>query len=129
VILAGVIAIAAGSGAGIALAIQGDGNNSGGNGSRATLIVHKDFIPNSKTGSVTISVTCTNGGRPDGSPKTATEAAPAVFTITGLADGATCTASEATAPAGYSKVQADCRDVSIAAGETTRARSRITAKD
>ena len=116
-ILAAVIAIAAGSGAGIALAIHGGGNNPGGSGSKATLIVHKDFIPNGP-GSVTISVTCTNGGRPDSSPKSATEAAPAVFKIEGFAAGATCTASEAKAPFGYSKVQADCRDVSIAPGQT-----------
>jgi Domain of unknown function (DUF5979) len=116
VILAGALAIVGGGGAGIALAIQGDGNP-GGSGSEATLIVHKDFIPNAP-GSVTIAVICTNGGRPDGSPKTAMEAAPAVFKVTGLAAGATCTASEGTAPAGYSKVQADCRDVSIGPGET-----------
>ena len=116
VILAGALAIAGGSGAGLALAIHGGGGG-GGTASHATLIVHKDFVPNAPAATATISVICTNGGRPDGSPKTATEAAPAVFKISGLAAGATCTASEEKAPANYSKVQADCRDVPVAIGE------------
>jgi Domain of unknown function (DUF5979) len=104
-----------GGGTALGLAIRGGGG--GGTTANAKLIVHKDFIPNAAR-SVTISVTCTNGGRPDSSSKTATEAAPAVFAIGNLGTGTTCTATEGKAPAGYSKVQADCRDVSIAVGKT-----------
>ncbi|TML33705.1 MAG: tetratricopeptide repeat protein [Actinobacteria bacterium] len=107
-----------GGGGGTALALVIGRNDGGGDHSPATLIVRKDFVPNAPAASVTISVTCTNGGRPDKSPKTASEAAPAVFTITHLGNDATCTAGERPSPAGYTATARGCRDVSIAAGES-----------
>ena len=116
---AAFVLVGGGGGTALALAIRGGGGSgpgAGGDHSSATLIVHKDFVPNAPTASVTFSVTCTNGGRPDRSPKTATEAAPAVFSITGFGEGATCTATEAASPTGYRTIARGCREVSIAAG-------------
>lgn len=116
VILAGALAIAGGSGAGLALAIKGGGGG-GGTTAKAILIVHEDFAPDAAAASATIDVSCTKG-TPDEPSKTATEAAPAVFTITGLGEGATCRATEGRAPAGYRVARRNCRDVAIRGGET-----------
>jgi hypothetical protein len=83
-----------------------------------TFTVTKDFEPANRA-SVSVAVTCTKGGRPDASPKPAREGAPAVFTISGFAAGATCTATEGAAPAGYTASQDGCRDVAIADGRPT----------
>jgi tetratricopeptide (TPR) repeat protein len=83
-----------------------------------TFSVTKDFEPASGA-SVSVSVTCTRGGRPDASSKLAREGAPAVFTISGFRPGSTCTATEGTAPGGYSSSEAGCRDVAIARGRPT----------
>ena len=83
-----------------------------------TFTVTKDFEPANQA-SVSVAVTCTKGGRPDASPKPASEGAPAVFTISGFAAGATCTATEGAAPAGYTASQDGCRDVAIANGRPT----------
>jgi hypothetical protein len=60
--------------------------------------VRKDFIPGSAD-SVSVSLTCTSGTVVT-TPLQASEAAPAVFTIEGFLEGATCTATEVV-PAGY----------------------------
>jgi Domain of unknown function (DUF5979) len=78
--------------------------------------VAKDFEPGNPA-PVSVSVSCTKGGRPDGSPKPAREGAPAVFTISGFGAGATCTASEGAAPAGYTASEDGCRNVAIASGK------------
>jgi hypothetical protein len=83
-----------------------------------TFTVTKDFEPGSQA-PVSVSVSCTRGGRPDASPKPAREGAPAVFTISGFGAGATCTATEGTAPAGYTSSERGCRDVAIAGGRPT----------
>jgi hypothetical protein len=122
VILAGALAIAAGSGAGLALAIQGDGGGGGGAGgttAKATLIVHEDFAPDAPAASAVIEVSCTNGGQPDEASKTATEGSPAMFSIAGLQDGATCTATQGGTTAGYTVAQRNCREVAVQPGETS----------
>jgi hypothetical protein len=81
-----------------------------------TFTVAKDFEPGNQA-SISVSVSCTKGGRPDASPKPAREGAPAVFTIKGFAPGATCTATERGAPAGYTSSERGCRDVAIAGGK------------
>jgi hypothetical protein len=117
-ILAGAFALlGGGGGTALGLAIRG-GDGGPSEHASATLIVRKDFAPDARTASVAIDVSCTKGGKPDSSPKAATEAAPAVFTITGLSEGATCTATEGRTPAGYRAIQGSCRDVAIAAGES-----------
>jgi hypothetical protein len=80
-------------------------------------LVTKDFEPGSRA-TVSVSVECTSG-RPDTSPKDASEGAPAVFTISGFRPGATCTATEEAAPAGYTSSERGCRDVAIASGRPT----------
>ena len=80
-----------------------------------TFTVTKDFEPDEPEVSVSISVSCTEGGTPDASPKPAREGTPAVFTISGLGPGgATCTATEGAAPDGYTSNERDCRSVAIA---------------
>ncbi|MCH7476394.1 MAG: hypothetical protein IIA27_17270, partial [Gemmatimonadetes bacterium] len=65
----------------------------------ATFTVNKDFVPND---AATVSVTLTCGdGTVTVNPTNASEAAPAVFTVTGISGSTTCTASEGTPPAGY----------------------------
>jgi hypothetical protein len=81
-----------------------------------TFTVTKDFEPGNQA-SVSVSVSCTNGGRPDASPKPAREDAPAVFTINGFSSGASCTASEGAAPDGYTSSERGCRDVAIVSGK------------
>jgi hypothetical protein len=81
-----------------------------------TFTVVKDFEPGDRA-SVSVSVNCTNGARPDASPKPAREGAPAVFTISGFAPSATCTATEREAPAGYTSSERGCRDVAITGGK------------
>jgi uncharacterized protein DUF5979 len=83
-----------------------------------TFTVTKDFEPSSGA-SVSVSVNCTRGGRPQASPKLASEGAPAVFTISGFRSGATCTATEDAVPAGYTSSETGCRDVAIASGRPT----------
>ena len=78
----------------------------------ATFTVHKDFVPNNGSGVVTVTLTCTSGS-PDTLSKPATEAVPAVFTVTGYTAGATCSATEGTAPAGYTKNETDCQAVAL----------------
>ena len=78
-----------------------------------TFAVAKDFEPDNE-GSVSVSVSCTEGGTPDASPKPASEGTPAVFTISAFSSGATCTATEDVAPDGYAGNERDCRSVAIA---------------
>ncbi len=75
-----------------------------------TIVVNKDFIPNS-TATVPVALTCTSG-TVTATPLNASEALPAVFTVTGASAGATCTATE-TAPSGYTAQQGDCIDVAL----------------
>jgi hypothetical protein len=79
-----------------------------------TFTVAKDFNPDEPKRAVSISVSCTEGGRPDASPKPASEGTPAVFTISGFSSGAACTATEGAAPDGYASDERDCRSVAIA---------------
>jgi hypothetical protein len=75
-----------------------------------TITVNKDFIPNS-VATVPVNLTCTSG-LVDVTPQNASEAVPAVFTITGASPGATCTATE-TVPPGYTASQANCVAVAL----------------
>ncbi|MEO7936094.1 MAG: ice-binding family protein [Dokdonella sp.] len=75
-----------------------------------TIVVNKDFIPNS-TAAVPVSLTCTSGTVTT-TPLNASEAAPAVFTVTGSNPGATCAATE-TVPLGYTADQAACASVAL----------------
>jgi hypothetical protein len=79
-----------------------------------TFVVNKNFADNSSA-SVTVSVTCTNGGTPAPASGTVSQAAPRTYTITGFNSDATCTASE-TVPAGYTTHQTDCACVVIING-------------
>ena len=81
----------------------------------ATLTVNKNFSDNSAA-SVTVSVTCTNGGSASPASGTVTHAAPRTFTITSFSSGATCTATE-TLPNGYTN-STGCSNVAIANGGT-----------
>lgn len=85
-----------------------------------TIVVNKDFIPNS-TAAVPVSLTCTSGTVIT-TPLNASEAAPAVFTVTGSTLGSTCTATE-TVPAGYTADQAGC--VSVALGGNCTITNRL----
>jgi hypothetical protein len=76
----------------------------------ATITVNKDFIPSS-TGTVPVALSCTSGTVTT-TPLNASEAQPAVFTVTGANPGATCTATE-TVPAGYTANQGDCVGVEL----------------
>jgi hypothetical protein len=80
----------------------------------ATLTVAKDFVPNAG-GSVTVTVSCTSG-TPSPASGSASEATSFVTTVTGFNAGATCNASEGTAPAGYTKNEAACQNVPISDG-------------
>lgn len=79
-------------------------------GALNTITVNKDFIPNS-TAAVPVALTCTSG-TVDTTPLNASEATPAVFTVTGASLGATCTATE-TVPAGYMADQTGCVGVAL----------------
>ncbi len=76
----------------------------------STITVNKDFIPNS-VATVPVALTCTSGIVTT-TPLNASEAAAAVFTVTGASPGATCTATE-TVPAGYTANQAGCVGVAL----------------
>jgi len=78
----------------------------------ATFNVLKDFTDDD-TGSVTIGLTCTNGGTVTPVDTTASEADDANFTIAGFTAGATCTATEGAAPVGYNKDESNCVAVPI----------------
>ncbi len=104
------------AGTSIAFAIRGGGGDGGSTtGDRASVAftVEQDFEPDNPRGSVSVSVSCTEGGAPDAAPKPASETAPAVFAISGFGAGATCTATVRAAPAGYTTDVSDCRSVSI----------------
>jgi hypothetical protein len=75
-----------------------------------TITVNKDFIPNS-TAAVLVSLTCTSG-TVTSTPLPASEAAPAIFNVTGAIPGATCAATE-TVPAGYLADQSGCASVAL----------------
>ena len=76
--------------------------------SNDSFTVYKDFSDNN-AGSVSISLSCTSGTVTN-NPRTASEASPAVFNISGASAGATCTAIENTVPSGYTANQTDCQD-------------------
>ena len=64
--------------------------------------VNKDFVPND-LGSVTVAVTCTNGGTATATDSSASEADDANFVVDGFTLGTdpTCTATETGVPLGY----------------------------
>jgi len=70
--------------------------------------VNKDFSDDS-TDTVSITLSCSSGTVTN-NPQSASEAAAAVFAIVGFTEGATCTATEGTAPAGYLVDETDCQD-------------------
>ena len=75
------------------------------------ITVIKNFIPNTPA-TVPVALTCTLGGVPTASPLNASEASPAVFTVTGAGTGATCTATELV-PSGYTADQTNCVNVPL----------------
>jgi hypothetical protein len=75
-----------------------------------TITVNKDFSPNNPQ-TVPVALTCTSG-TVTATPLTFSEAAPAVFTVTGASAGVTCTATE-TVPANYTANQAGCVAVAL----------------
>jgi Mg-chelatase subunit ChlD len=77
--------------------------------------VKKDFIPNSGA-SVSVSLNCTSGAVSPASAS-ASEASPAVFTVTGYEGNPTCTATESPIPTGYDS-SGTC-GASLSAGECT----------
>ena len=76
-----------------------------------TITVNKDFIPNGGA-AVPVALTCTSG-TVAAAQQNASEAAPAVFTVTGATPGATCTATETTVPVGYTVNQTNCAIVAL----------------
>jgi len=78
------------------------------NSNSGTFTVFKDFSDNSAA-NVSITASCSSGTVTN-SPQSAREGQPAVFTVTGALPGATCTATEPTVPAGYSRNQTDCQN-------------------
>lgn len=75
-----------------------------------TITVIKDFIPDSFA-TVSVTLTCPSG-TVTATPLDASEAQPAVFTVTAAAPGTICTATEAV-PAGYVATQTDCLSVAL----------------
>ncbi|MDZ4729873.1 MAG: IPTL-CTERM sorting domain-containing protein [Xanthomonadales bacterium] len=75
-----------------------------------TITVNKDFSPNS-IATVPVALSCTSG-TVTATPLNASESTPAVFTVTGASQGATCTATE-TVPVGYTGNQANCAGVAL----------------
>jgi len=75
-----------------------------------TIIVNKNFFPDSAE-TVQVSLSCTSGVVTS-SPLDASEAAPAVFTVTEAEPGTTCTATE-TVPDGYTANETGCIDVPL----------------
>ena len=82
-----------------------NGTPGGGTGS---FTVYKDFSDNNSA-SVNVHLSCSSG-TVSNSPQQAREGVPAVFTITGASAGTTCTASEPSVPAGYTRNQTDCQN-------------------
>jgi hypothetical protein len=76
----------------------------------STITVNKDFIPDSSA-AVSVALTCTSGSV-TATPLNASEAAPAVFNVTGASPGATCTATESV-PLGYVADQSGCLSVAL----------------
>ena len=74
-----------------------------------SITVNKNFIPSSAA-SVQVALSCTSGTT--NSPQNASTANPAVFTVSGAAQGATCTATEVV-PAGYTANQTSCVGVAL----------------
>jgi len=73
-----------------------------------TITVQKNYEPdNIDNPAVTITLSC-SGATIDDDEKTASEGSPAVFTVSNFATGATCSASESGAPAGWSEVANGC---------------------
>lgn len=70
--------------------------------STCTFNVNKDFQPNDP-GSVTVAVTCTDGGVATATDSSASESDDANFVVSGFTLGSdpTCTATESSVPAGY----------------------------
>lgn len=79
-------------------------------GAANTITVNKDFTDNN-TATVPVALTCTSG-TVTATPLNASEASPAVFTVSGASVGATCRATE-TVPVGYSATQTNCLNVSL----------------
>src|SRR5262249_6454373 len=73
--------------------------------------------PAGPTAAVSIALTCTSG-TVDSSPKNASPGNDAVFTVTGYNPGATCDASEGSAPAGYDKDESGCQGLAFATSPT-----------
>ena len=69
--------------------------------------VYKDFSDDNSAG-VDVTLSCSSGTVIN-NPQLASEASPAVFTISGAAPGATCTALESV-PSGYTADESDCQD-------------------
>lgn len=75
-----------------------------------TVTVFKDFVPDSLA-TVSVALTCTSGTITQ-TPLDASEAAPAIFALTGASPGTTCVATE-TVPSGYVSAQQDCLSVPV----------------
>jgi hypothetical protein len=74
-------------------------------------------LTDSNTSTVSVSLTCGTGNVAV-TPKNASDNpdTPAVFTVTGIpVAGTTCTATEGTAPVGYTKNESDCLNKALAA--------------
>lgn len=124
-VAAAFVLLGGGGGTGLALAIRGGGGGGGGStvptGGKhppATLAVHEDFEPVARAASAEVAVACKDG-RPDKPSRSATEAAPARFSIHGLTAATTCTAAEPAPPTGYVAIERGCRNVAIVRGGST----------
>jgi len=78
---------------------------------QTTFTVYKDFSDNS-TASVNVTLACSTGTITPSATLPASEASPAVFTVTDFERGATCTATEAATP-GYSQSIEGCAAVGL----------------
>jgi len=72
-----------------------------------TFTVNKEFSDNN-AGSVTVTLSCSSGNIV-ANGLSASEGSPAVFSVIGFTQGATCTATESDTP-GYSENDSDCQD-------------------
>ena len=79
--------------------------------SSSKFTVYKDFSDNNSAW-VSISLSCSSGTVTN-SPKWAREGSPAVFNISGASSSATCTATEGSAPSGYTKNETNCQNKAI----------------
>jgi Ice-binding-like len=77
----------------------------------AIITVNKNFVPDNAA-TVPVALTCTSG-LIIATPLNASEGTPAVFTVTGAALGATCTATEPTVPGGYLMNNTNCVNVPL----------------